>query len=181
MTCIVAIAKDGVVYMGADSYGSNRYTGGIVHNSKCFITGEFLIGSCGSFRLIDLLTHKLSVPKVHPDEQVNSDKFIRTIFVDAVRNCLNSNGHLTKKDGNDIGGNFLVGYKGNVYEVQQDFSVLNVPVWGHSVGSGEQAAHGSLFTTKDLDMTTEQRIEVALEAAVAVVPSVRGPFVTLKL
>lgn len=180
MTCIVALSHNGVVYMGADSYGSNGYTGTHVANPKCFKNGEFLIGCTSSFRLIDILTHNFSVPKVHDDEHSNPDRFMRTVFIDAIRSCLKTHGHITMDSGTERGGNFLVGYRGKVYEVQPDFSVLNVPDYGGSVGSGEVAARGSLWTTKDIKgMKPEMRVLKALEAAEAVTSSVRGPFVQL--
>lgn len=183
MTCIVALTHNGTVYMGADTYGSNGYTGTYVANPKCFINGEFLIGCTSTFRLIDLLTHHLDVPKVHPDEQDhNPDRYMRTHFINAVRKCLRDNGHIKNSGGTESGGNFLVGYRGNVYEVQPDFSILNVPDYGGSVGSGESAARGSLWTTKDIkSMKPADRVKKALEAAEAVNSGVRGPFVQLKL
>lgn len=182
MTCIVGIVFDNRVYMGADSYGSNGYSGGTVLNPKCFISGEFIIGCTSTFRLIDVLRYKLVIPKIHPDDQADADKYMRTTFIDAVRKCLTENGHLSKNtDGLESGGNFLVGYKNGLYEVQSDFSVLTVPIWGHSVGSGENSARGSLYTTKDMQLTPEQRITTALESASSTVPSVRPPFVIITL
>lgn len=180
MTCIVAIADGkGKVFMGADTYGSSPGSGTYVGNPKCFINGEFLIGCTSTFRVIDLLAYKLNVPKVHPDLQEDPDKYMRTVFVDSVRQCFKDSGHLRVDMGVEVGGNFLVGYNGKVYEVQPDFSVLNVPNYGGSVGSGESAARGSLYTTKKLKMTHKEKIKIALEAAVEVVPSVRGPFIFL--
>lgn len=181
LTCIVAVAQKGTVYMGGDSYGSNGYTGGVVNNPKCFKTGEFLIGCTSTFRIIDLLTHKLTIPKVHDDEHSDPDKFMRTNFVDAVRRCLKENGHISITNGMESGGNFLVGYRGNVYEVQPDFSVLNVPEYGASVGQGEVAARGSLWTTSLTNMKPSARVLMALESAEVCNPGVRGPFVQLEL
>jgi len=181
MTCIVAIAHKKKVYMGADSYGSNGRSGTEVLNPKCFINGEFLIGSTTSFRIIDLLQYKLSVPKVHEDEHKDNDKFMRTYFIEAVHKCFKDNGRLKTKEGVDNGGNFLVGYRGKVYEIQDDFSILNVPVYGGSVGSGENAARGSLWTTSKAKMLPKARIIIALESAVSVNCGVRAPFNLLEL
>jgi len=181
MTCIVAIADGkGKVFMGADTYGSGPGSGTYVGNPKCFINGDFLIGCTSTFRIIDLLAYKLSVPQVHPDHQEDPDKYMRTVFIDSVKKCFKESGHLRVDSGVEYGGNFLVGYRGKVYEIQSDFSVLNVPDYGGSVGSGESAARGSLYTTKDSKMKASDKIRTALEAAVEVVPSVRGPFVFLE-
>ncbi len=178
MTCIVGISKDGKVFMGGDSCGSS-YSWQQVGNPKVFkVDGRFLIGCTTSFRMIDLLRFELSVAE--QTSKQSDDQFMRTTFIHAVRDCFKHGGWLDKASEKNQGGNFLVGYKGILYEVQDDFSVLNSPEVGMSVGSGENAARGSLYSTKD-HKNQESRIQVALEAAESVVPSVRGPFVILSL
>ncbi len=183
MTCIVAISYKDKVYMGADTYGSGGGGGGGVHvpNPKCFINGEFIIGCTSSFRMIDILHYELSVPKVHDDEHDDPDKFIRTVFIKAVKSCFLQNGWLKTDSGVESGGNFIVGYRGNVYEVQNDFSILNSPDYGSSVGSGEDAARASLWTTYDTKMKPTDRVELALGSAEVVNSGVRGPFVIIKM
>jgi len=181
MTCIVAIAEKGKVYMGADSYGSDGYSGTYVANPKCLRNGQLIICCTSTFRIIDLLEHALVIPKVHSDEQTNPDKFIRTHFISAVRACLTKNGHLKIVNSVESGGNFLIGYRGKVYDVQSDFSVINVPEMGGSVGCGALPARGSLWTTKDLKMKPAARVLTALEAAVECTSGVKGPFVQLVL
>jgi len=181
MTCIVAIAHKNKIYMGADSYGSDGYSGDSVLNPKCFINDEFIIGCTTSFRIIDLLRYELSVPKLHNEEYNNPDKFMRTHFIRAVRQCFKDNGHTTINNNNECGGNFLVGYHGALYEIQNDFSVLNKPRYGNSVGSGAAAARGSLWTTRSMKMKPTERLKIALESAVTVNTGVRGPFIMLEL
>lgn len=179
MTCIVGLVHKGKIYIGGDSCGSDAWSWQTVNNPKVFKVQDFLIGCTSSFRMIDLLAYKLQVDRSHPDD--SDDKFMRTTFIDAVRQCLKDGGFTeTDDDGKPCGGNFLVGYNGRLYEVQDDFSILNCPDWGCSVGSGEQAARGSLWTTRDIQNPTK-RIQTALEAAEAVVPSVRGPFIILDI
>jgi hypothetical protein len=178
MTCIVGIARDGVVYMGGDSCGSS-YSWQQVGNPKVFITSEnFLIGCTTSFRMIDLLHHNLKVGEQKQGQ--TDDNFMRTTFISAVRQCFKDNGWIDKEPGKNEGGNFLVGYKGNLYEVLEDFGVLNSPTEGMAVGSGAQSARGSLFTTQS-NWDCEVRIRQALEAAEAVALGVKGPFVQIKL
>lgn len=178
MTCIVGIVSEETVYMGADSCASNGHSWLIVGNPKVFKVGQFLIGCTSSFRMIDLLRYNLTITRPHPED--SDDKFIRSTFVDNVRDCLKSGGLAKKESDKETGGNFLVGYKGRLYEVQVDYSVLNCPDWGSSVGSGESAARGSLWTTRDA-AGPQERVLMALESAEAVVPSVRGPMIVLTL
>jgi hypothetical protein len=87
---------------------------------------------------------------------------------------------LEKASDKSSGGNFLVGYKGKLYEIQDDFSVLNSPDIGMSVGSGASSARGSLHTTRD-DKKPHDRILKALEAAASVAVGVAAPFIQLEL
>lgn len=183
MTCIVGLCHNDKVYIGADSCGSNSHTWLTVGNNKVFEVGEFLIGCTTSFRMIDLLTYSLTGVLQRPED--SDDKFIRTTFINSVISCFKENNF-----GDDNrGGNFLLGYRGKLYEIQDDFSVLNCPPQGHSVGSGEEAARGSLWTTVPgriklneetaLSLAPEQRVLLALSAAEASIATVRGPFVVM--
>lgn len=173
MTCIVGIAKEGRVYLGGDSCGSSSSSWQHVPNPKVFhVQDRFLIGVCGSFRMVDLLRYGL---RVQSQDGQDVDEFVRTEFVGSVRTLFRESGFLTKEDQREYGGNFLLGYRGHLFEFQNDFSVLNAPDWGLAIGSGEQPARGSLFTTRG-DWDARRRIQLALEAAEATTPSVRGPF-----
>ena len=178
MTCIVGVVSDGVVYIGGDSCASNGYSWVTAGNSKVFKVNNFLIGCTSSFRMIDLLRYNLRLTRPHPED--SDDKFMRLAFVEDVRDCLKTGGLAKKEFDRETGGNFLVGYKRKLYEVQVDYSVLNCPDWGSSVGSGESAARGSLWTTRDIT-DPQKRVLMALESAEAVVPSVRGPMIVLTL
>lgn len=184
VTCIVGtVGSDGAVYMGADSCGSNGWTWLEVRNPKLFrlteeVQGvEMLIGCTGTFRLIDVLTHQLTLPPRKGSQ--GPDAWMRATFVPAVRSALNDAGHLEAKNGVvalDNGGSFLVAYAGRLWEVQSDLSVLNIAPVGSAVGSGEVAARGSLWTSREWK-NAGKRVRVALESAEAVVATVRGPFV----
>ena len=146
MTCIVGVVNKGKVHMGGDSCGSSRSSWQTVGNPKVFQVQDFLIGCTSSFRMIDLLAHNLNVKRAHPDD--SDDKFMRTTFIEGVRRCLKDGG-FAKTSSPEEGGNFLVGYNGLLYEIQGDYSILNCPSWGCSVGSGEGPARGSLWTTRN--------------------------------
>jgi ATP-dependent protease HslVU (ClpYQ) peptidase subunit len=177
LTCVVAIAKDGIVYIGADSCGSTATSAMVVTNPKVFLVdNRFIIGVCASFRAIDLLNYSLKVPK--QASSVSDDAFMRTVFISAVRETFIKNGFPREDDIDDV--NFLVGYRGRVFCVEDDYSIINPVAWGHAIGSGAEAARGSLWTTKDAP-DVEARIMIALEASEAMTPSVRGPFLLEKL
>ena len=185
MTCIVGITWKKKVYIGGDSCGSGGGSYGLFGQTKVFKVEteevELLIGGCGSYRMIDLLTYELKehIIRSHPED--TDDKFIRTGFVEAVRACLKEGGLAHIEDNVEEGGNFLIGYHGRLYEMQPDYSVLNCPEWGYAVGSGEDVARGSLWTTQKQKNDPEGRIITSLEAAEAVICSVRGPMYVKEL
>jgi hypothetical protein len=123
--------------------------------------------------MIDILTYDLSLPNLDKD----IDKYMRTIFITKVTDAFKAGGYGKIKDGDDReGGNFLVGVSGRLFEVQGDFSVLNVDVFGTSVGCGRQAARGSLHSTYKLVKDPETRVLMALKAAEELCIGVRRPF-----
>jgi hypothetical protein len=126
----------------------------------------------------DLLQHTLKVPDQKAD--ISDSEFLRTTFINAVRSMFIENGWIDNKDTKNSGGNFLLGFNSNLYEIQDDFSILDCPDFGHAIGSGETASRASLFTTRNYENQT-QRVLLALEAAEAIIPSVRGPFSIMEI
>lgn len=175
MTCIVGLVDKGTVYMGGDSCASSDYAHQIVGNPKVFRIGEMILGVCGSFRLIDLL--RFSVQGVAETDQ-HPERFLRTTFTENVYNVMEKY-HESEKG--ELQGCLLIGYKGALYEMQSDYSILNAPEWGLSVGSGVYAARGALHALSKHRYTPEKKVMMALEAAEAVAVGVKGPFKVITL
>ena len=62
MTCIVAIAEKNVVYVGADSLGSNGNKIITRKDTKIFIRKPFIFGFTSSYRMGQLLRYSLVIP-----------------------------------------------------------------------------------------------------------------------
>lgn len=184
MTCIVGLVHNGAIYMGGDSAGTNSdLEFSIRLDPKVFLLkNRFIVGFTTSFRMGQLLRFSLRLPN---QRQGQGDyEYMCTAFIDAVRKCFYVGGYMGKeKDGGDRenGGRFLVGYRGVLYDVGGDFQVgINQDPY-YSVGFGNNAAFGSLFTTAPLGLEPEKRITLALEAATHFSAGVRPPFVILRL
>lgn len=175
MTCVIGLLSDGVCYIGADSCGSDGYTYENCNRSKVFKVEDFIIGGTTSFRMLDLLEFSLIIPAVKPSELENIDKFMRTTFVNAVRQCLKTGGFCKIDNSVDQGGEFLIGYKDKLFRMQSDFSIIT-QIEYDVVGCGHQAAIGSLFTTKECEFSPSERIRIALSAAESIMIGVKGPF-----
>jgi len=187
MTCIVAIEKDGVVYVGGDSAGVDVDTLDIVRRAdeKVFLSeggdNDVIIGFAGSFRIGQLLRYALHVPD-QPSRK-NDMAYMVTDFVDAVRTMQKDKGSMTKENElEEHDGQFIVGYNGHLYIVYGDFQVER-PVDSHAaIGCGMSYALGSLHSTRNSKkLSPEQRIRKALRAAAEYSAGVRPPFHVLKL
>jgi ATP-dependent protease HslVU (ClpYQ) peptidase subunit len=177
MTCIIGVVHEDKVYIGGDSAGVGGYSLTLRADEKVFQNGPFLIGFTTSFRMGQLLRYSLSVP-VHPFEldgkPMDTYKYMVTIFIDAVRKCLKDGGFAEKEKEQEWGGTFLVGYKGRLFMIQDNYQVAESIDNFQSVGCGEEIAIGALCVTPNLP--PEQRIRLALEAAERYSAGVRGPF-----
>jgi len=164
--------------MGGDSAA---VSGGNIQRtrlSKVFLADErFLIGYTSSFRMGQILQHKLRVQKQlrHGPYKQSDEEFMSTVFIDAVRSCMKDGGYTKIEYSVESGGTFLVGYNGRLYEVSEDFHV-NTFIDGYSaIGAGWQYALGSIYTSSITD-SPRDIIQVALEAAEEFSTSVCGPF-----
>lgn len=177
MTCIVGLVDKGNVYMGGDSAGVGGLSITIRDDEKVFVNGPFIMGFTTSFRMGQLLRYKFKVPQQTTDQ--TDMEYMVTTFIDAVRKCFAENGYgkMADRDHNK-GGTFLVGYKGNLYAIHDDFQVGKPNLQYDAVGCGEDIALGSLYSTKG--KKPEERVKLALEAASKFSAGVAPPFVLVK-
>ena len=172
MTCIVALVDEKTVWMGADSAGVSGMSLTVRKDPKIYKVKEMLFGFTSSFRMGQLLGYKLIVP-TH-DVDISIEEYMNTSFIDALRTTLKDGGYARTKDGAEEAGNFLVGYRGHIFNINSDYQVGENLVDYDAVGCGSDIALGSLFSTSK--RSPENRIIIALEAAEAFSGGVRRPF-----
>jgi ATP-dependent protease HslVU (ClpYQ) peptidase subunit len=172
MTCIVGFVEGDKVFIGGDSAGVGGYSLTVRADGKVFRNGSMLFGFTSSFRMGQLLRWSLKVPDHDP--RVPIEKYMATNFVDAVRECLKTNGFAKKEAEVESGGTFLVAYKGRLFCIQSDYQVAEALDQFSAVGCGEDIALGALFATPHLK--GKERAQVALQAAERFSAGVRGPF-----
>lgn len=177
MTAIAGIVEDGKVWIGGDSAGASGLSLTVRSDPKVFINGEFVFGYTSSFRMGQLLEHEFTPPKPHEGE--DGMPYMVKRFIPGVKSTLRSGGYQVSRDGQDTGGTFLVGYRGQLYMVHNDYQVARLKQPFAAVGCGEDLALGSLYTTREFDLSPRARIEIALEAAAEFSAGVRGPFTVL--
>jgi ATP-dependent protease HslVU (ClpYQ) peptidase subunit len=179
VTVIVGlVAPDGTIHMGGDSAFSCMETHEIVacSNRKVFANGAFLIGVCGSARVGDILRYSFVPPK-HP-RGMDAGRFMRTAFVDAVRETFRKGGLYFRDEPERMDGVVLVGYRKGLYVIDEDLHIHEAIDDFAAVGSGGPVASGAMVVSHGLPAA--KRIKAALEAAERFTASVRRPFYVLQ-
>jgi ATP-dependent protease HslVU (ClpYQ) peptidase subunit len=166
--------------MGGDSAGVDSHSLSITlrKDRKVFRRGEVLIGFCGSYRMGQLLRWKFA-PEVQSSD-ATVDQYIHLYFLDEVRRVLEE-GKFTSNDKGveEIAGNFLIGYRKNIYHVESDYQI-GQPVANYAAcGCGRDLILGSLYTTEKCRAEPKKRIILALEAAEEYSCGVRRPFIIM--
>jgi len=184
MTCIVAIAQNGTVYMGSDHAASDDKSGWILSRKdpKVFKVGQYGIAFTDSFRMGQILQYGW-VPAKYTPTKTNSglDKFMRTKFIDSVKQAFKDNGFGTIGGSEeDTGGIFIVGVEGRIFTIDEDFHVGENVVNYMAEGSGGMFALGALHATKH-QKNPKMRLKAALEASAEFSMSVAPPFTYIQV
>ena len=184
MTCIVAIAQNGTVYMGSDHAASDDKTGWILSRKepKCFKVGQYAVAFTDSFRMGQILQYNWTPPKYAPTKTNSGlDKFMRTKFVDSVKVAFKDHGFGSIGGSDeDTGGIFIVGLEGRIFTIDEDFHVGENIVNYMAEGSGGQIALGALYATKN-QKNPKLRLKLALEAASEFNMAVAPPFTYIQV
>lgn len=184
MTCIVAIAQNGTVYMGSDHAASDDKSGWILsrREPKVFKVGQYGIAFTDSFRMGQILQYNWVPPKYTPTKTNSGlDKFMRTKFIDSVKQAFKDNGYGTIGGSEeDTGGIFIVGVEGRIFTIDEDFHVGENIVNYMAEGSGGMFALGALHATKH-QKNPKMRLKAALEASAEFSMSVAPPFTYIQV
>lgn len=181
MTCIVGYVEKETVYLGGDSAGTDdNFFQHIRKDPKVFRNGPFIFGFTSSFRMGQILMSSKFKPWKQKPGQSDYDYMI-TDFIDAVRKAFKKCGYLQKTEqGDEQGGTFLVGYKGKLFYVEDDFQVGEIGDVYTSVGCGSDLALGSMHTQEVLSEYVESKpefmITIALQAASKFSAGVSAPY-----
>ncbi len=161
MTCIVGLVHEDEVYIGGDSASVG---GWVVHETslpKVFRRGEFIIGYTTSFRMGQILQYNLKIPQKNGG---SDQKFMVTVFAEAVRECLKDYGFAETKDNTESGGQFLVAFNQQLYYIGSDYQVNSYKEGYTAIGAGVEIALGALYAPTILTNPRE-RVKMALSAA----------------
>lgn len=178
MTCIVALVENGVVYMGADSLGSNGHTKTVRKDKKLFKlkdTDSALLGFTSSYRMGQLLMYASGLIDKRDEPNIDHE-YLVTKFIPNIIHLFENGGYNRNHSGEKKGWTFLLAYKDKLYNIQSDYQVGESSLNYDACGSGEDHALGSLHSTEGLDLTPQERIVKALKAAQEFGVGVQAPF-----
>jgi hypothetical protein len=177
MTAIAGIAQNGAVHIGGDSAGVDGLSLAVRADTKVFRKGPYLFGFTTSFRMGQLIRYSMDVPR----PKGGLEDFMATGFIEALRDCLKTGGWARKEHDREEGGTFLVGVRGRLFAVYDDYQVAQAADGFAAVGCGDDVALGALYATANTGIGPRKRIKLALRAAERFNAAVRGPFVCLSL
>ena len=167
MTILVGISDGKNVYIGADRAASDGDTIVTMYRPKVSINNKWIFAYAGSVGTGQLLEF-VNFPAI--DRKADVYKILRLDIVKQLKTLIAEQGD----DDDDNSAEFLVGANGKLFEFSSsDWGVVEMSET--AAGSGNSIALGSLYTTYTLDMSIEDRIKYALEAAIEYSPSCQGP------
>jgi hypothetical protein len=162
--------------MGGDSEASNYAGSYILSYPKLYRAGEFLIGSAGPLRSLNLLQCAFR-PPVPPAKGDLYPYFVNE-FAPALSERFGDVAYPSEEQAQRLrlcgGLEILVGIRGKLYEISDHLDVVNC-VWEYAaIGSGGYVAQGALGAAAKLE--PRKRLEVALKMAERHSVGVKGRF-----
>jgi hypothetical protein len=175
MSLVVGISQKNKVWIGADSIFVHDWQYQIREKEKLFKRDQMIIGVSGSGRVSQLIKYKLEIP-TH-QKGTSSETYMATSFSECLRTLFRENGYITQKNGFDsFGASILVGYRGGLFHIEEDFQVGLSERGFDAVGIGRNEALAILTFASKLRMTPPERILKTMAAVEGVCMGVRRPF-----
>ena len=179
MTSIVGLNSTYKTWLAGDSAATDDDSIEIRSESKVWQAGDWVFGSCPSFRLIQVLKFKLDTNSFLPDPADTLVEDIVNEFIPALRNIIVD----TAVDTED-GWAILLGGSGKLWHIQDDYSVSQV-VRYTAIGSGSPYALGVLHyvyegQASEITMSPYVIVRAASRAAGAYCTSVSPPYTVVK-
>ena len=174
MSVIVAIKKDGVIYMGADSQatkGGTRSTLSNSNNYKIWAVDDVdgcLMGSAGAIRVNNVIKVANDlIPEVVDLKNAVNFRFVVRHLVPRIMDELNDY-NILQKNRDDLpymDASFLFAYHDKLYSIDAYGCVIEVDDFC-AIGSGACEALGSLLSSTE-EPSPVERIKKAIKASAA--------------
>lgn len=167
MTCVVAIETPEGVLFGTDS---GITSGNIVtcHGPKLIHKRGVTIAYAGLLRAAQVLEHEIALPLA--SKRVAPERYLYKNLIEPLRRIVKERGLATDHSGVDC----LVSFRGKVWEVSDNYTLLSRPEGYAVTGDGGDIARGVLEALSHLP--AQERAERALQISEKFCASVKAPF-----
>ena len=128
-------------------------------------TEEMVLGFAGTWAVIQQIMYNLELPEYTGQELM--DYIIRDV-VPSLRDLAD----LGETDPLSI----MIGFRGRLFEVDEQFSVTENFVNYSAIGSGAKHAQASFYALRDSNLSPTEKVTEALECAANFVINVKAPF-----
>lgn len=162
MTCIVSFkTESGSVVIAGDYMASDGHHFTKVKSPKVFAkAANCFVGYTSSFRMGQILQNCWSLPPKM--EGQDTESYVYLDIVESLRATFNSYGYGSKAGIEDIAGNFILIYEDRIFEIQSNYSVLEIDSDIVAIGSGRDAALGALHSLLPISGDDEDELEALL-------------------
>lgn len=183
MSCVIGMKKsNGGLVVGGDGLLSDADSQATLATPKVFECGEFLYGAVGSLRNSQILQYNFSAPLI--PKTWDTMRYICELWVGSFRKAVTIGQSLTVKDeiaSLEETSQVLIGLRGELFEVQSDFSVFSPERPYLTIGAGQPYVLGALDAfTRHTRLSPRRMVQVALEIAASHCPSVGPPYTLIE-
>lgn len=179
MTTVIGIKGSDFTVLAADSRFTTLTDDGLIvgiqttgaSHPKIAAVGNYLIGTAGDVRAINILSHVFHPPQPPPSlAGKRLDEFMTAKFIPSLRECFDSHGYSTpvRDSSNHMAeqsSDLLVSINQHIYQIDNDYAWTVDSSGIFSIGTGCQYAIGALATlVSETPSTVNQARNLALKA-----------------
>lgn len=175
MTCIIGLQENGKAWVGGDSAAVDGWRVTETGLQKVFRVGQYVIGYTDSFRMGQLLQYQVEYPYC-PEP---TEGFMVKEFIEPIRKALKDFGYSKIESNQETAGNFIVGVKGRIFEIEEDLQINYSADGIRATGSGFAFALGAMRAFDLLDPVN--RITRSLEISAYFNGRVKPPYIVMEV
>ncbi len=183
MTVIVGIKdKNGKITLGCDS-AMTGYTQHEMNMSKIVYKtvkkgekrNKIAFGICGHPGLQSFFEYTFKIPE-HKGN-ISVPRYMNTVFEKEMRKQTKEANLVEVKNetARIVYSYIMIAYQGQLFKMDSRYFIGEYKDNYIATGSGEEHAYGSLYSTEKFDITSKERVKLALEAACKYIPSCAKP------
>lgn len=174
MTLIIAAVENGKVHMMGDGFTGFGNTKQVDTRKKVWTHDGMVLGAAGNVRPILTFRYGFTWPEQKPEQ--DEDTYMRFVFPAALREFMKEHVPVSDDgDGENCRMALLVGRKGRLWAVGNDFAVTESEERFDAIGSGDVAALSTLAVLK-APMPCEARLRTCLLTVARYFSTIAPPY-----